>query len=55
MVYISTFKSRAGSLRMTQQPNGSLISMPQAQSIPEIPEIEPGRMLLLSFDTMGTL
>ena len=55
MVHISTFKSRAGSLRMTQQPNGSLISMPQARSIPGIPGIAPGRMLGLRYDTMGRL
>ena len=28
VLYISTFESRAGSLRVTQQPNGSLISLP---------------------------
>ena len=35
MVYTSTFENLAGSpgLRMTQQPNGSLISMPQARGI----------------------
>ena len=48
MVYISTFKSRAGSLRMTQQPNGSLISMARAQSVPGILEIAHGRGFYLN-------